>query len=120
MSRRVLFAALSALALTFSPVSAKQLDQCVPPKDMLEAAPNVAAMVGAEVSVDTGDNAARLVAALQAVAPEKAHVANIILAFHRDGEAMVYFADEGGFCHVEHLTADEVKLLIAHITGRDA
>ena len=120
MFRRALLAALPALALTFSPVSAKQLDQCVPPKDMLEAAPNVAAMVGAKWSVDAGEGAAQLVAALQAVVPDKAHVANIILAFHKDGEAMVYFADEGGFCHVEHLTADEVKRLIAYITGRDA
>jgi hypothetical protein len=120
MSRRVLFAALSALALISSPVLAEKMHECVPPKDMLEAAPNVAAMVGAKWSVDAGEGAAQLVAALQAVVPDKAHVANIILAFHKDGEAMVYFADEGGFCHVEHLTADEVKRLLAYITGQDA
>lgn len=119
MFRRALLAALPALALTFSPVSAKQLNQCVPPKDMLEAAPNVAAMVGAKWSIDAGEGAAQLVAALQAVIPDKAHVANIILAFHKDDEAIVYFADEGGFCHVEHLTADEVKRLLAYITGQD-
>lgn len=120
MFRRALLAALPALALFSVPVSAKQLNECLPIDRALSSAPTVAAAIGSDVSVDRGAAAAELVAAIMATVPEKAHEAEIILAYHKDGEAVVYFGGEGGFCHVEHFTADETRRIILYVLGRSA